>query len=162
MWHLHKLLAAALLPALIVITICIPANAQTSADIAQIVQRLGQPDGRKLGSYHIAAHKFLQRFYAARQNRPAWARRDNALSLAAAVTDAPSDGLLVQDFHSGALGLASAQSTQRKLSAAERDIVLSDAFVRLLYQLHYGKVSPQRFDTNWNSSERLLRETPKH
>jgi murein L,D-transpeptidase YcbB/YkuD len=150
MRRLNRLFVATVLTASVLTVIGHPVNAQQSADIAKLVQRLGQSNGRQFGSYHIAAHKFLQRFYAARQNRPAWIRRENALSLASAVADAPSDGLLVQDFHPGALGLASAKSTQHKLSAAERDIVLSDAFIRLLYQLHYGKVSPERFDTNWN------------
>jgi murein L,D-transpeptidase YcbB/YkuD len=33
---------------------------------------------------------------------------------------------------------------------AERDILLTDALARLLYQLHYGKVDPRRLDPNWN------------
>jgi murein L,D-transpeptidase YcbB/YkuD len=76
--------------------------------------------------------------------------RKNFKSLSTAIANISSHGLLKRDFHSEALGLASPKSNGRRLNGAERDIVLTDALIRLLYQLYYGKVDPKRLDRSWN------------
>lgn len=128
------------------------ANAQRADVASQLepsVSALSTEAGKRIGPYRIAAPQFIQRFYKARDYRPAWENDANVLVLTAAIAGAPSDGLLVSDFHPGAVGLLDRDASVT-LTPAERDIVLTDAFVRLLYQLHYGKVSPQQLDKNWN------------
>ncbi len=128
------------------------ANAQRADAASQLessVIALSTEAGQRIGPYRIAAPQFITRFYKARDYRPAWVNGENILALTAAIAEAPLDGLLVRDFHPEAIGLSDREANV-VLTPAERDIVLTDAFVRLLYQLHYGKVSPQRLDKDWN------------
>jgi L,D-transpeptidase YcbB len=130
------------------------APAQSTTDIAQAlrarVATLTTPAGARIGKAHIAAGKFLQDFYAARQYRPAWSNPKNVAALKQAIGQSWTDGLLATDFHSAALGVGVETSAGSKLNSIDLEILRSDALVRLLYQLHFGKVHPERLDPNWN------------
>lgn len=130
----------------------VEAGAQTAVDpvLQQRVEALATGGGRRIGSYKIASKSFIGRFYALRNFRPAWNSPKNFRALSTAIAGIASHGLLMRDFHPEALGLASPKSNDRRLTGAEREIVLTDALIRLLYQLYYGKVDPKRFDSNWN------------
>lgn len=68
------------------------------------------------------------------------------------------DGLLPADFHSDKLA-ALAENLNGE-TAVDRDLLLSDALARLLYQLFFGKVSPNALDPNWNFSRPILSADP--
>lgn len=127
-----------------------PGHSQSPSAIQARVATLTTPTGVRIGNDHIAAGKFLQDFYAARQYQPAWTSPKNITALRQGIGQSWTDGLLANDFHSATLGIGGQTGPDVQLTAVERDILRSDAFVRLLYQLHFGKVHPERIDPNWN------------
>ena len=129
-----------------------PANAQSTppeAALARALERM-ETTAHRIGTYDIASAPFLKRLYAHRNYRHAWYAPKNVAALKAAIIEARRDGLLTDDFHPVALGMSPPGRSDRRLLGFEQDIVMSDALVRLLYQLHYGKVDPARLDATWN------------
>jgi murein L,D-transpeptidase YcbB/YkuD len=104
----------------------------------------------RIGPYDIASGRFLKRLYEHRNYRHAWNGPGNVAALKAAITEARGHGLAIDDFHAAAFGMTPPKPGDRRLLGFEQDVVMSDALVRLLYQLHYGKVDPARLDADWN------------
>lgn len=102
---------------------------------------------------NIASSEFLVRLYAALGNTRAWVDERNVAALRDAVARSWEDGLMPSDFHADALNKPAA-------SPDEQDILMSDALVRLLYQLYFGKVYPNALDPNWNFARPLLTNDP--
>jgi murein L,D-transpeptidase YcbB/YkuD len=105
----------------------------------------------------------METFYQQQQFELAWKDQTNRDSLLAAIAASPGDGLNPQDFHFDVIEQLSNQlavdpSDQAVL--ADLDIVLTDALVRLGYQLFYGKIHPERLDADWNFMRPLLARDP--
>jgi murein L,D-transpeptidase YcbB/YkuD len=131
-----------------------------SADEAALkarLEKLAQPDGRKIGSADIAGYEFLPKLYATLNYRPVWTPA-MAAALSHAIARSWEDGLVPADFH--AEYVKAALGNKAAGDAADRDVILSDAFVRLLYQLYFGKVAPNGLDANWNFARPVLTEDP--
>jgi len=120
---------------------------------------LGKPEGRSIGGARIAGFEFLPKLYAALGYQFAWTNPTNVAALKDAVKRSWEDGLMPADFHDKAVAEYAASATA-DTSTVERDIVLSDALVRLLYQLYFGKVSPNGLDANWNFARPVLSDDP--
>lgn len=140
-------------------------SAQTSTsagDPPELMSRLtglSKPEGRIIGGARIASYEFLPKLYQALGNQLAWSKPENVAALEQAIKRGWEDGLLPGDFHDKII----AGFADQKLvgtAAADRDIVLSDAFVRLLYQLFFGKVSPNGLDADWNFARSMPSEDP--
>jgi len=136
---------------------------ESASNLQTLVEGLSTPSGRVVASNHILAVNFLQKFYAANGYQPVWTNPINIKDLKKAITDSWMDGLQREDFHAEALGLVFSSSSQLpKLSDYEQDILLSDALVRILYQMFYGKVSPAKIDADWNYERTLPDGEPVH
>ncbi len=101
----------------------------------------------------IAARELLAEFYARRGFRPAWTTAGDVADLLAAIEDSVLDGLRPEDFHVATVRRLAADPDFEAAPAdavAARDMLLTDALARLLYQLHYGKVDPRHLDPHWN------------
>ena len=131
-------------------------SAASASDPAEIRQRLKQLKASpKIDDHHIAADEFLHRFYAARDHRPAWRDASNRRALTSAIATSWIDGLNLRDFHAMPLGINRSGDQSTSLSATDREILMTDALLRLLYQLHFGKVDPHTIDSNWNYTRAL-------
>lgn len=151
-----------LLLALLAIPWTTVASAQSSAIETSLQARLSglsTPAGQMVGGRHIAATEFLPKLYGALGNKLAWSRPEMVSALAEAVARSWEDGLLPADFHADFVK-AQAGGTGGAIEPVDRDIVLSDALVRLLYQLFFGKVSPNGIDPNWNFARPVLSDDP--
>lgn len=127
------------------------------------VERLSASDDPSVGGAHIAARSFLEAFYQQRQFELAWTDEANKRALLAAIAASPGDGLNPRDFHVDAIARLSAQRTAApddQALRADLDIVLSDALVRLGYQLFHGKLDPEGLDADWNFDKPLLAGDP--
>lgn len=116
-----------------------------------------------VGEARIAAVAFLESFYQNRQFDPAWVDDANRDALLAAIAASPSDGLNPEDFHHKVIKELADRATANPEDPslqADLDIVLTDALVRLGYQLFYGKVHPEQLDADWNFSRSLLADNP--
>jgi len=155
-----RALAAAL--ALMLCAAALPpaASAETPEPDAVLKARidaLAGPAGRTVAGLNIAGHEFLPKLYAALGYQPVWTAA-NVAALSEAIARSWEDGLLPSDFHADYVKAAAKTATAP--SDAEREIVLSDALARLLYQLYFGKVLPNGLDPNWNFARPILADDP--
>ncbi|MGI9475610.1 MAG: L,D-transpeptidase family protein [Hyphomicrobiaceae bacterium] len=134
-------------------------HAQQGSLADQIKLRLSQfskPGGNVIGGKAIAAAEFVSALYRERSFRAAWRDPTNFMALVREVRESRNDGLIVDDFHARALGFGRLDFWPPAMTAAERDILKTSSLINLLYQLYFGKVSPERIDPNWN----LERQAP--
>ncbi len=112
----------------------------------------------------IAAVDFLPELYEKRQFRPAWTNRANVEAALKAIDDSAEQGLSPRDFHAKQIAEIRrrlAHKGESDLEAqADFELIMSDAFVRLAYQMLYGKVDPVALDSNWNYGGPLLDKDP--
>jgi murein L,D-transpeptidase YcbB/YkuD len=132
-------------------------TASADADLKARVEALAHPAGRTVGGIQIAAHVFLPKLYAALGYQPVWTNFASVDALSKMIARSWEDGLLPSDFHADYVKAAITAAPQ---NLAEREIILSDALVRLLYQLYFGKVAPNGLDPNWNFARPVLTEDP--
>jgi len=107
----------------------------------------------------IAAVDFLPRLYEKRQFNPAWSNKGNVEALLEAIESSDEQGLTPSDFHAEQLA-AMGKSAQDPDARADLDILMTDAFVRLAYQMLFGKVDPEKLDADWNFDELILEQDP--
>ena len=122
------------------------------------LETLAQPGSRKIGAIDIAGYDFLPKLYARLDYQAVWAPA-NIAALSSAIARSWEDGLVPADFHFDYVRAAAADKAPGG-NSAERELILSDAFVRLLYQLYFGKVSPNELDPNWNFARPVLTDDP--
>jgi L,D-transpeptidase YcbB len=134
------------------------AVATAPAELMARLIGLGKPEGRSIGGIRIAGHQFLPKLYQALGYQLIWTNPANVTALKEAITRSWEDGLRPTDFHDGIVAGFSNHKTVSE--AVDQDIALSDAFVRLLSQLYFGKVSPNGMDANWNLSRPVLADDP--
>ncbi len=120
---------------------------------------MASPPGRLVRGVAIAGFKFLPRLYAAQGYRLLWTDAGRIEQLREQVRRSWEDGLLANDFHEAFVSSHKPPSAA-DTAAIEGDIILSDAFVRLLYQLYFGKVSPNSLDADWNFARPMLADDP--
>jgi murein L,D-transpeptidase YcbB/YkuD len=93
-------------------------------------------------------------FYENRDFMPAWTDNQKVDQLFSLIESMILDGLNPKDYHQDELlefreQLKNVSEPSAEL-AADYDITLSDALLRIFYHLLYGKVDPERLDANWN------------
>ncbi len=104
----------------------------------------------------IASHKLIPAFYAQRGFRPAWTRPAQAKALLALVEATTTHGLDPTDYHVVALRrLADAPAATSAAAIADRDMLRTDALVRLAYHLHFGKANPRELYPGWSFTRSL-------
>lgn len=135
------------------------ASKSPPAELADRLNALARPEGRVIGGSRIAGFEFLPKLYEALGYQLAWTNAANVTALKEAVRRSWEDGLLSADFHDQAVASFEIATTV-DAAAIDRDIVLSDALVRLIYQLYFGKVAPNGIDANWNFSRPAVSEDP--
>jgi murein L,D-transpeptidase YcbB/YkuD len=107
----------------------------------------------RIDGARIAARRLIAEFYARRGYRPAWERPEQARALLSLVEESRTHGLDPADYHGDLLRRAAAGAT---LSAeADRELVFTDALVRLAYHLRFGKANPRELYPDWNFSRTL-------
>ena len=136
-----------------------PDLAGAPPELAARLAGLSKADGRTIAGARIAGFEFLPRLYQSLGYQLAWSNPTNVAALKEAIKRSWEDGLSPSDFHQE-LVEAFAAHAPGDVGSVDRDIVLSDALVRLLYQLYFGKVSPNGVDANWNLARPMLSEDP--
>jgi len=130
--------------ALLLLAACAPALAASpdpgsASDILRARLGAGGTSAVLVGGERVRVHPDLFRFYAARSYAPGWERHGEAfLPL---IEDAADDGLDPARYHAARIEalLAAAPSPE---TAADRDLLLTDAFLTLGEHLLRGRVDP--------------------
>ncbi len=134
-------------------------NQTVTAELRARLTALADPKSRVIGGKKIAAPEFLPKLYAALGYKLAWSDSAMVAVLSEAVARSWEDGLVPSDFHADYVKAQAAPGTPAA-NPVDRDLLLSDALTRLLYQLYFGKVKPNGVDPNWNYARPMLAEDP--
>lgn len=110
----------------------------------------------RVAGEEIVSHVGLPRLYAEEAGALLWQAPARRAALLAAVQDAADDGLRPADYHLAALERLAAGTGHD----ADFDLLASDAYLGLLYDLYLGRVDPVALEPNWNLKPRPLREGP--
>jgi murein L,D-transpeptidase YcbB/YkuD len=120
------------------------------------VEQLRAGQEVRIGDARIAARRLIPEFYERRAFRLAWDRPGRTEAMLAAVEASRDHGLDPGDYHAAALRrIVAAGPTADAAARAERELVLTDALVRLAYHLRFGKVNPRELYPDWNFSRSL-------
>ena len=114
-----------------------------------------------VGGARIAAPDFIQSFYALRNHDVAWLGKPTEKQLFTEIVASQDHGLRPEDFHLDTLtSLREAARTGDHAAVAEYEIVATDAAIRLLHHLYFGKVNPERLDPDWNFERPIISGDP--
>lgn len=120
------------------------------------VELLKQYNELKIGNAKIAFPSVLSLFYENRNYQVAWSE-DNADQLLEAIGSIDLDGLDPVDYHFALLNQIENEIGSEKIKDyriyAARDMLLTDALLRLAYHIRFGKVDADALDPNWNMTK---------
>lgn len=145
------LLIVAVLPAAGVASEGAPAPSREA--LRERVESLRRDGGPIVGGGNAQARSLVAGLYETRAFEPLWADAARAASLRRAVQASAEHGLDPSDYHAAAF--APPPPTHDARALAERDLLLTDALVRLAYHLHFGKADPRSLQTSWNFARTL-------
>jgi murein L,D-transpeptidase YcbB/YkuD len=103
----------------------------------------------------LASRIVLPALYKVNNDAPLWSNPHAIDQLLTAIRTIDREGLTPADYHLAALEalqqrIASGEDAASPERAAEFDLLLTDALVRLGYHLAFGKVDPEALDPDWN------------
>jgi len=137
------------------LALALPAGAQSPDDdrerLRERIEQIQADPETRVGGVRLAASSFVARLYERHDFAPEWTPAASE-QLARAIEAIEADGLDPEDYLRSALAQAPA--------GIDRDLLQSEALVRLLYHLLLGKVDPTTFDSNWNFSRQLPESDP--
>ncbi|TAK51143.1 MAG: hypothetical protein EPO27_03045 [Betaproteobacteria bacterium] len=102
----------------------------------------------------IASRSLVPEFYERRGLRPAWSRPEQARALLELIEASGAHGLEPADYHAAALRRL-ADVPAGAAGIADRELVFTDALVRLAYHLHFGKANPRELYPGWSFTRSL-------
>ena len=108
-----------------------------------------------VGQETIAAVRLIPKLYQDRDFRLVWTRPAMVETLLTALEEAPDQGLDPNDYHFEAIRSRldiAAQGLEGTTSLVDLDLLLTDAFARYAFTLHFGKLNPEDIDPVWNLS----------
>jgi murein L,D-transpeptidase YcbB/YkuD len=114
-----------------------------------------------IGQSKIAAAGLIHDFYQANDYQLAWKKQSMIDVLLNAIDESYRVGLSPDDYHFAEIkdridGGLNKTGEQR----AQLDIIMTDALIRLVYHLTYGKVVPGKLDPDWNFSREFMSADP--
>lgn len=123
---------------------------------ARVATLRAQADAQ-IGADSAAARRRVAELYEQRDFAPLWSDPRRAERLLAALQASATHGLDPRDYHVESLSAAAGAAASRR---AERELLLTDAFMRLAYSLRFGKVDPRKLDPAWNFSRETMDADP--
>ena len=120
------------------------------------IEQLRAAPGTSVDGARIASRSLIPEFYERRGMRPAWTRPEQERALLELIEASTAHGLDPDDYHAPVLRwFRDAPAPSHAGSIAQRELLLTDALIRLAYHLHFGKVSPRELYPGWNFTRSL-------
>ena len=122
------------------------------------VETLRADGDARIGAGSAAARALIASVYEKRGFAPVWADPSRESALFAAIAASGTHGLDPRDYHADSLARAPAPSPGAEgqdRALAERELLLTDAYLRLAYHLHFGKADPRSLQRGWNFARTL-------
>jgi murein L,D-transpeptidase YcbB/YkuD len=104
----------------------------------------------------------IAEIYRARDYAPAWTNAGQVQALLHAVEQSPTHGLSPEDFHAATLRELGRPGALEGLDARGRisaELRLTDALLRYVHHMRFGKLDPAAVNPAWNHRPRLPAET---
>ncbi len=155
---MHVMIKSTLFALLLIFSGLTQALDPTEEYIRQYSEAVLEGTNGVLGGQRIAAVTLLPTFYAQRGFQPVWSNPARFQELLAVLRSAEAHGLNPTDYHYPVLSTWPYGDSPNQLAA--RDMLATDALIRLGYHLHRGKLDPVDLDPDWNLSRRLHNEEP--
>lgn len=157
---LTRLVAVATCWVLAAIT-AIPASAaenSTQRLLRESMERVMFEGALNVGGVDLAADDLLLEFYTAREFHPAWADRAKIEQLYPLADRAIAEGLDRTDYPFAAIEalLPDSGLPVDENARVAVDILATETFVRIAYQLRFGKLNPGRLFADWNFDRRIV------
>ena len=130
-----------------------PAATGDDARLQSIIETL-RGKNAAVGKANLTNIAAIIAFYERGAMTLAWSRPGAIDELRSAIRAAEGDGLRPADYHLAALDAAAASQ-----DAVTTDLIASDAVIRLIAHLRYGKVNPAQLNRSWNHPARLDDQT---
>jgi len=122
------------------------------------VEALRADGDAHIGAGSIAARTLVASLYERRGFAPLWSDPARARSLREAIEASATHGLDPRDYHAARLAAPAAPAAddaERLSETAQRELLATDAFVRLAYHLYFGKADPRSISGAWNFARTL-------
>ena len=123
------------------------------------VEQLRDDPAFTLRGARIAARRVLPELYTRAGFTRLWPDRAAQEELLRAIRDSAGDGLDPEDYLLSTLERSGAETNAPGASVhtlIEHDILLTEALIRLLYHLMFGKIDPKTFDPHWNFTRTVV------
>ncbi len=138
----------------------IPASAAEDATQRLLRERMEMAmfqGALNVGGVELAGAEVLPEFYAEREFLPAWADRTKIEQLYPLAERAVAEGLDRADYPFDALEALLPESglPLKVVDRVDLDILATEIFVRIAYQLRFGKLNPGRLFADWNFDRRI-------
>jgi len=118
-----------------------------------LLQSLSTAGEMQIAGARVYDLSVTQEFYASAAYAPVWTNPTAVGELADSIEQAWREGMNPQDYHQQQVqGL---RDGTLDLDVAARDLLLTDALVRLTYHYALGKLEPKDFVATWNFEHRL-------
>jgi L,D-transpeptidase YcbB len=118
--------------------------------IAAQVRLISEGRLTSVGGVEVSREESVAELYALRGFRPVWDTATRRAELSAELSGAARHGLRPADFSTDALmELAAVADAGDPTAVATFDIAATEAALRLLHHLYYGKVDPATLDADW-------------
>jgi L,D-transpeptidase YcbB len=122
------------------------------------IESLRAAGDAQIGAGSSAARTLVASLYERRGFSPLWADVQRARSLQSALEASSTHGLDPRDYHLDALArlqIPVVAGAERDRALAQRELLLTDALVRLAYHLYFGKADPRALSGGWNFARTL-------
>ncbi len=154
-WFLSLGFRLAGITAVCLMTLCGALASDTASTVSEnlrtMVGDLRQKRQISINGKQIVANRILIDIYAGSGHQPLWQKESTVRQLISQIRMSERDGLEPEDYHLSKL----THQDEKKgngLTArrhAERDLMLTDALIRLAANLYYGKVDPRLQNPRW-------------
>lgn len=114
--------------------------------------RVDEPEATEIG---IAAPLSVAEIYERNAYQSLWTDKASVQQLLEQISASSEEGLDPADYHHRELRRLDVIPPASIARKVERELLLTDAMVRLGYHYRFGKVDPVTIDPNWNYSRRL-------
>lgn len=133
---------------------------EVKGDIARLLNAEDQKATEAGDSTSLDATILVPRFYHQRGYAPAWDKQ-GAEQLFEALSAGVAQGFQPDDFHFAELErLNRAMQGGEPSAQALFDVLATDAAVKLIHHLVFGKVDPVALDDDWNFSKPVIEQDP--
>lgn len=147
-------LASALFPATLSAT-------PLKQEIARMSSSFAAVSDSGLGETALEAGIVIPQFYEERNYSPAWSGTGNESQLFLELNRGVEQGFLPTDFNLPLLyELQDAAKSGEPSDIAAFDLVATDAAIKLIHYLVFGKADPSKLNSEWNFAKPVIRRQP--